>query len=121
MKLINRKSLLISGLCTITLFLGTAAYAEKGAERLATFGKTSAPAPAQFAAPAHNCANCTDTFVNVVDKGTKGPNHLVTKVSRHSCAACDTKFATEGTGKSRKDVAIHSCNGEVKPMCCAMN
>ena len=121
MKTINRKSLLISGLSAAALSFGTVAYAEKGAERLTTFGKASPPAAAQVAAPAHKCANCTDALVNVVDKGTKGPNHLVTKVSRHNCAACDTKILTSGSGKAAKEVAIHSCNSEVKPMCCAKN
>ena len=104
----------------LALSFGAVAYAEKGAEGLATFTKPSAPAAAQVAAPmAHKCASCTDTLVSVVDKGTKGPNHIATKVSRHNCAACDTKIVTEGTGKAKCDVAIHSCNAEVKPICCA--
>jgi hypothetical protein len=79
-------------------------------------------ATALAAAPtAHKCALCTETLVTVVDKGTKGPNHLVTKAFRHNCAGCNTKFVTEGTGKAKNDVAIHSCNAEVKPLCCAMN
>ena len=70
---------------------------------------------------AHKCADCTDTLVTVVDKSTKGPNHLVTKVVRHNCAGCDTKIVTEGTSKARHDVAIHSCNAKLKPLCCAKN
>jgi hypothetical protein len=77
--------------------------------------------PSAAVTAVHKCANCTDTLVAVVDKGTKGPNHLVTTVSRHNCAACDTKLVTLGTGKAAKDVAVHSCNAEVKPLCCAMN
>jgi hypothetical protein len=75
--------------------------------------RTTAPA---IAAPAtvHKCAACTETLVTVVDKGTKGPNHLVTKAFRHNCAGCNTKFVTEGTGKAKKDVTIHTCNAEVK-------
>jgi hypothetical protein len=78
-------------------------------------------APALAVATVHKCTLCTDTLVTVVDKGTKGPNHLVAKAFHHNCVGCDTKFVTEGTGKAKKDVAIHSCNAEVKPLCCAMN
>jgi hypothetical protein len=81
---------------------------------------TVVASPAAFSA-VHKCADCTDTWVTVVDKGTKGPNHLVTKVSRHNCAACDTKITVVGTGKAKHDVATHSCNAEVKPLCCAIN
>jgi hypothetical protein len=120
MKTFNRKSFLVASLCAFALSFGTVAYAEKGAERLATFTKPSAPAVAQAAAPmAHKCASCTDTLVSIVDKGTKGPNHLVTKAFRHNCAGCDTKIVTEGVGKAKYDVALHSCNAAVKPICCA--
>jgi hypothetical protein len=81
----------------------------------------NAAVPAAAVTAAHKCANCTDTLVTAVDKGTKGPNHLITKVFRHNCAACDTKIATVGTGKAAKDVATHSCNAELRPLCCAMN
>jgi len=120
MKIFNRKSFMVAGLCALALSFGTVAYAEKGAETLARLTRGSPAATVAKATPmTHKCAACTDTFVNVVDKGTKGPNHLVTKVSRHNCAACDTRIVTEGTGKAKYDVAIHSCNAEVKPICCA--
>jgi hypothetical protein len=120
MKSFNRNSLLIAGVCALALTFGTVVYAEKGAETLVRLTKGSAVTPAQVAAPmAHKCANCTDSLVTVVDKGTKGPNHLVSKVARHNCAGCDTKIVTEGTGKAKRDVATHSCNAEVKPLCCA--
>src|SRR5258708_1741629 len=122
MKTFNRKSLLVAGLCALALSLGSSAYAEKGAETLVRLTRGSAPARAELAAPvAHQCASCTDTLVSVVDKGTKGPNHAVTKVARHNCAACATKLVTTGAGKAKQDVAIHSCNAEVKPACCARN
>src|SRR5258705_10484451 len=122
MKSINRKSLLISGLCAVALSFGTSAYAEKGAETLVRLTKGAPAAKVEAAAPmAHKCAACTDSLITVVDKGTKGPNHLVTKVSRHNCAGCDTKIVTEGVGKAKHDVAIHNCNGDTKAACCAMN
>ena len=99
-----------------------------GEDGIAASPKVRAQLKEQTAAPtiaaastAHKCALCTDSLITVVDKGTKGPNHLVTKVFHHNCAGCNTKLATEGTGKAKKDVAIHSCNAEVKPLCCAMN
>jgi hypothetical protein len=119
MKIINRKSLLFAGLCAVALSFGTVAYAEKGAEALVRPTKSAPPAKTE-AAPAvgHKCSNCSDSFVSVVDKGTKGPNHLVTAVVRHNCTACDTKIVTEGTGKAKRDVATHTCGAVVKPICC---
>ena len=119
------RNLLTATLFALALSFGTA-YAEKGAEVLGRLTKASrAPVAAVNAhmavTTAHRCPTCTDTFVSVVDKGTKGPNHLVSNVIRHNCGACETKIATEGTGKARHDVAIHSCNAEVKPLCCAKN
>jgi hypothetical protein len=122
MKTTNHNSVLIAGLCALALSFGTVAYAEKGAETLIKRTKTPTTATIEAAAPmAHKCVNCTDELVSVVDKGTKGPNHLVTKVFRHNCAVCDTRIVTMGDGKAKKDVAIHSCNAEVKPVCCAKN
>src|SRR6476620_3857427 len=100
MKTTNRKSLLVAGVCALALTFGTAAYAEKGAETLLRLTKGAAPAKAEVATvAAHKCANCTDSLVSVVDKGTKGPNHAVTKVVKHNCTDCATKVATEGSGK----------------------
>jgi len=122
MKTIHRNHFLIVGLCAFALSLGSAAYAEKGGETLVRLTKGSRPASTEIApATAHKCPNCTDSFVSVVDKSTKGPNHLVTKVVRHNCSACETKIVTEGTGKAKHSVAIHSCNAEIKPLCCAKN
>jgi hypothetical protein len=122
MKTMNRKSLLVAGVCAFALSLGTAAYAEKGAETLVRLTKGAVPVKAEAAAPvAHKCANCTDSIVSVVDKGTKGPNHLVTRVVKHNCTTCSTTIATEGSGKAKHDVAIHTCGADVKAACCAIN
>jgi hypothetical protein len=122
MKTTNRKSLLVAGVCALALSFGTAAYAEKGAETLLRLTKGDATARAQATAvAAHKCASCTDTLVTVVDRGTKGPNHVVTKVARHNCAGCDTRIVTEGAGKAKKDVAMHTCAADVKAACCASN
>ena len=122
MKTINRKSLLVAGLCAVALSFGTVAYAEKGGETLLRLTKGSTPAITQPAVvAAHKCAACTDTIASVVDKGTKGPNHLVTKAVRHNCSACATKIITSGTGKAANNVAIHTCAADVKAACCASN
>ena len=122
MKTINRKSLLIAGLCSLALSFSTLAYAEKGAEALVRASKASSPAKTEPAAmAAHKCANCTDSFVTVVDKATKGPNHAVTTAVRHNCSACSTKIVSEGTGKAKHDVAIHACGADLKAACCAKN
>jgi len=122
MKTISRKSLFISGFCAVALSFGTVAYAEKGAETLVRLTKGAPVAKIEAAAPmTHKCAKCSDTLISAVDKGTKGPNHLVTKVSRHNCAACDTKIVTEGSGKAIKDIAMHTCGADAKAACCASN
>jgi len=122
MKTTNRKSLLVAGVCALALTFGTAAYAEKGAETLMRLTKGAVPAKAAPAASiAHKCAKCTDTWSSVVDKGTKGPNHAVTKVVKHNCTNCSTKIVTEGTGKAKHSVAIHTCGEDVKAACCAIN
>lgn len=121
MKTINRKSLILATVCALALLFGTAAYAEKGAERLVNVGKNATPAAAQVTVDAHKCAACTDILVGVVDKGTKGPNFAASKVARHNCSACETKIITAGNGKMTHEVALHSCNAEVKPACCVKN
>src|SRR5262245_36905019 len=122
MKTMNRKSVLVAGVCALALSFGSAAYAEKGAETLLRLTKGEGPAKAQvMAVAAHKCASCTDTLVTVVDKGTRGPNHLVSKVARHNCAGCDTKIVTTGAGKAKKDVAMHTCGTDAKAACCASN
>jgi len=122
MKTINRKSFLVAGLCALALSFGTAAYAEKGAETLVRLTKGSAPAKVEVAATiAHKCSTCTDTLVSAVDKGTKGPNHAVTKLGRHNCTACSTTIATEGTGKAKRNMTTHTCAVDVKAACCASN
>jgi hypothetical protein len=122
MKTINRNSFLVAGLCALAFSFGTAAYAEKGAETLVRLTKGTASAKIEAAAPmTHKCANCTDSLVSVVDKGTKGPNQAATKVVRHNCTACSTKIATEGSGKAKHDIAIHTCALDVKAACCASN
>jgi hypothetical protein len=119
MKTINRKTVLLAGLCALAFSFGTVAYGEKGSEALVRLTKSAPPATTE-AAPdmAHKCSTCTDTFVTDVDKSTKGPNHLVTKAVRHNCAACSTTITTEGNGKAARDVATHNCGAVTKPTCC---
>ena len=108
-----------------TVSLVSAASSEKGAERLVALTKASkapevATAPAMM--PAHRCPSCTDTLVTIVDNTTKGPNHEVRKVARHGCADCQTRIVTEGVGKAKHDVTIHTCGTTGSaPVCCASN
>src|SRR4051812_16605040 len=122
MKTTNRKSLLVAGVCALALTFGTVAYAEKGAETLVRLTKGAAPAKADtVTVAAHKCANYTDTMVSQIDKGTKGPNHAVTKVVKHNCTACSTAINTQGSGKAAKQVVIHTCGADAKAACCATN
>src|SRR5262245_56474376 len=122
MKTTNRKTLFVTGLCALALSLGFTAYAEKGAETLVRLTRGAAPTRTEVApVRANKYPTCTDPLVTVEDNGTKAPNHLATKVARHNCAGCDTKIVTEGTGKANRNVVIHKCNGDTKPLCCAMN
>src|SRR5690348_9856011 len=120
MKVIKSNVVLIAAIWGLAVSFGSAAYAEKGAERL--LNKPSSGAAKSVASgTAHSCTMCTDNLVTTIDMGTKGPNHLVSKVARHNCGMCNTKIATEGVGKAKQDVAIHSCNGQTNPFCCAKN
>ncbi len=101
------------------------ARAEKGGETLMKLAKSpsvTAPADLQTAtAKAHPCPSCTDSWVTVVDNATKGPRHAVNKVVRHNCATCDTTVVTKGIGKSKYNVAMHSCGVSDAAVCCAKN
>jgi hypothetical protein len=105
--------------------MANAASNEKGAERLVALTKASrAPEAAKAPAimPAHRCPSCTDTLVTIVDKTTKGPNHEVRKVARHGCAGCETRIVTQGVGKAKHDVTLHTCGTTgTAPACCASN
>ena len=122
MKTTNRKALLIAGLCSLTLFLGTAVYAEKGAENLARQNRVATPANVQpAAAMSHACARCSDQLAVIADPGAKGSQPAVRKVMRHGCSSCSTQIVTQGDGKARVNVALHSCGADTKPACCARN
>lgn len=115
MKTFTRFSLVLTVASALVLssFGFRAVASEKGAELLAK----RAPAAVVTAKPAAmNCANCTDSWVSVVDKGTKGPLHAVKNVSRHNCPSCDTKIVTKGIGKNAANVVVHTC-GAGSAMC----
>jgi hypothetical protein len=103
----------------------TAASSEKGAERLVTLTKSSramsSPAVPAAVATVHRCPTCTDALVQIVDKATKGPNHLVRNLARHNCSTCGTELVTNGSGKAAATVAMHSCGASEDANCCAMN
>ena len=103
----------------------TAASSQKGAERLVTLTKSSravsSPASPTAVVTPHRCPTCTDALVQVVDKATKGPNHLVRNLARHNCSTCGTQLVTTGSGKTAATVAMHGCGASEKANCCAMN
>ena len=118
MKTITRFSLVLTAASALMLsnFGFTAIAAEKGAELLAK--RNPAPVAVSTAKPAGmNCPSCTDSWVTVVDKGTKGPRHEVKNVVLHNCASCDTRIITKGTGKTATTVAVHTCGAGSAAMC----
>jgi hypothetical protein len=118
MKTFTRFTLIITAASALVLsnFGFTAIASEKGAELLAK--RSPAPAVVNTGMPAAmNCAACTDSWVTVVDKGTKGPRHQVNNVVRHNCASCDTRIVTKGSGKTATNVAVHSCGAGSAAMC----
>lgn len=117
MKTFTRFSLVLTAASALVLssFGVSAVASEKGAELLAK--RTTMPVAIPAATPAPmNCANCTDAWVTVVDKGTKGPLHAVNKIVRHGCASCDTRIVTKGSGKTAANMAVHTC-GAASAMC----
>jgi hypothetical protein len=117
MKTFTRFSLVLTAASALVLSnLGLSAVAsEKGAEQLV---KRNAPTTVTAARPAAmNCPSCTDSWVAVVDKGTKGPRHEVNNVVRHNCASCDTRIVTKGSGKTATNVAVHTCGAGSAAIC----
>jgi|SRR6266850_3623371 len=104
-----------------------AAPTEKGAERLVTLTKASRSPSSPVAmtaavSAAHRCPACSDSWVKVADKATKGPNHLVKNEARHDCSACSTEIITRGSGKAARAIAVHSCvTPEKAVVCCVAN
>jgi hypothetical protein len=116
MKTITRFSLIVTAVSAIALSSLGLNAAEKGAELLAK--RNLAPAAVNNARPAAmNCLSCTDSWVTVVDKGTKGPRHEVNNVVRHNCASCDTRIVPKGSGKNATTVALHSCGAGSASIC----
>jgi hypothetical protein len=89
--------------------------------------RKASPAPAVTVTPAMACAKCAEVFTTEVNRQAKGAQILVgtatQKVAKHTCTACETRFALVGEGKAKHTVAIHTCGADVlKPAtCCAMN
>lgn len=69
------------------------------------------------------CAKCTDRYTSVRDLSAKGANKPVTLVAQHQCKGCSTSIATIGAGKSKQNVALHTCaSGPAQNAnCCARN
>ena len=116
MKTITRFSLIVTVASAFALSSLGVNAGEKGAELLAKRNTTPAAInPTQVAAM--TCPNCTDSWISVVDKGTKGPRHEVNNVVHHNCASCDTRIVTKGSGKNAINVAVHTCGIGSASMC----
>ncbi len=89
--------------------------------------RRASAAPAAVAAPAMACPNCADVTVVEPNRQAKGAEVLAgtaTKtITRHACAACDTRLTVVGEGKARHTVASHRCTADVpnNATCCASN
>jgi len=70
-----------------------------------------------------SCPKCKDSYAQIVDKSLKGLKAGELKnVPIHLCAKCDTKIATQGTGRQAKDALVHTCKecGSEDVSCCLM-
>jgi hypothetical protein len=136
MKTMNRKSLLIAGLCALTVSFGTAVHAQYkpvGDDGIAASPKVrqmlnerkASTAPAATAVRSMACPKCADIRTTEVNRQAKGAEILAgaaTKTgTKHTCTDCSTKIVTAGTGKAKHSVALHTCGTDVKAVCCASN
>lgn len=117
MKRITRFSLIVTAASALALSSMGLTAGEKGAELLVK--RNVSPAASNAKPAPMNCASCTDSWVKVVDKGTKGPRHEVINVVRHNCSSCDTRIVMQGSGKSASNVAVHNCGTSPAAVCCA--
>ena len=99
----------------------------EGAAKMVQLKPIKTAADAQAVEPgdtiAMSCPKCKNTWISVVERPTKTGATPETKVVlRHECPGCETKLATEGTGKQAKDVIKHVCKncGSEDAFCCVM-
>jgi len=114
------RTLITSTICIAAVGFASAVYAEKGAETLVRLSRgNAAPRAEAVADAAHGCAKCTDKMAPSTDKAVKTAQVGQGMVATHGCGDCGTKVVTEGFGKAKHDVVIHTCTMVKTESCCA--
>jgi hypothetical protein len=130
-KLINAKNLTrcCAGLAIAALLLSpTLGFAqEKGATKLLKLNAIKTVADAEAVQPGDtvvmSCPKCKDSWVTIVTPATKtGAKPENTTVARHECPGCEHKIVSEGHGKMKTDIIVHTCKqcGSEDAFCCVM-
>src|SRR5689334_8474171 len=111
MKTMNRKSLLVAGLCALTVSFATAVHAQykpAGDDGIAASPKVrqmlnerkASTAPVATPLSSMACPKCADIRTTEVNRQAKGAEILAgaaTKtVMKHTCTDCSTKISTVG-------------------------
>lgn len=102
-------------LAVVSLFAAVAVHAEVvtkgGAAALADSPDVRKGTPAT----AMSCKMCKSEFVTVTKPNFKGSAATTAAtVERHACTACGTHWTTLGHGKSKVELAAHTCGACVK-------
>ena len=97
------------------LILLPSAFAD-GAKGGATALIGSRPVVASAPARSMSCLACKNVGGTAVSDVGKGRS-VVVQVEKHACPTCKTVLSVEGHGKTKHDVAKHSC-GEGATGCC---
>jgi len=128
------RTLSLATACAIVLYAFAelqAADIEKGAQRLMRLGRRVQAAEGSVktlaALKPMSCAKCTDIIVERPVKTVKGATLLITgsvpkeRIVRHQCEGCATTLEVVGHGKSKTQVAKHTCTscGSEGEGCCS--
>jgi hypothetical protein len=128
MKLNINKTALTLGLTgTLILFAGSmitmnASDIPTGKGGAQFLMKADAPRTTMAAAPM-KCTRCIDAYTMKRDLNARGANKPLTLVAEHQCGSCSTRITMAGVGKSKQDVALHSCGSGLAQnlTCCTRN
>ena len=93
----------------------------KGAAKLLM--KPASPSTTSAQSATMSCPRCTDKYATSRDVSARGANKPLTFVAQHQCGGCSTVINTVGVGKSKQNVAVHTCasGGAQIANCCAKN
>lgn len=128
------RTLALATACAIVLYAFAelqAADIEKGAPRLMRLGRrvqvVENSVKTSTALKTMSCSKCTDVIVERPLTNVKGGTLLMAgsvpreKVVRHQCEGCATTLEVVGHGKSKTQVAKHTCTscGSENERCCS--